>query len=155
MDGSTVTYRNFEVVTEFHVLNKVQRLGHCDVAEGLEQHHGHRSSRKHVPNHELGQHVESKLRVGDALDHANGDEEDNGEQERNDQRPPGQVGVPDQDRNERQGEQYSKQCVVPPVWRVCILPHHLEMNVSILVPRQPPTFDDLGTVENDRMHDDG
>lgn len=150
-----MTYRNFEVVTKFHILNKVQSLSHCDVAEGLEEHHGYWSSRKHVTNHELGQHVEPKLRVGDALDHADGDEEDNGEQKRYDQRPPSEMGVPDQDSNERQGEQDGKQCIVPPVWCVSVLAHHLKMNVSILVSRQPPTLDDLGPMENDRMHDYG
>lgn len=142
-------------MAEFHVLNKVQSLSHCDVAEGLEEHHGYWSSRKHVTNHEFGQHVEPELRVSDALDHADGDEEDNGEQERNDQRPPCQMGVPDQDSNEGQGEQDSKQCIVPPIWCVPILAHHLEMNVSILVPCQPPTLDDLGAMKDDGMHDDG
>ena len=154
-DDFSVTYRDLEVVTEFHILNKVQSLGHCDVSEGLEEHHGYRSPRKHVTDHELGQHVESKLSVGDSLDHADGDEEDNGEQERNDKRPPCQMSVPDQDRDEGQREQDSEQCIVPPVWCVSILAHHLEMNVSVLVSRQLPSLDDLGAVENSRVHDDG
>lgn len=155
LDDSTVTYRNLEVVPELHILNEVQSLSHRDIAEGLEEHHGNWPPRKHITNNELGQHVETKLRVGDALDHADRDEEDNGEQERNDQRPPRQMGIPDQDGNEGQGEQDSEQSIVPPIRCVPILAHHLEMNVSILVSRQLPTFDDLGTVENDGVHDDG
>lgn len=108
LDDSSLTHRDLEVVTELHILDKVQSLSHGDVAEGLEEHHGDWSSRKHVTNHKLGEHVEPKLRVGGALDHADGDEEDNGEQERDDERPPRQMRVPDQDRNEGQGKQESK-----------------------------------------------
>lgn len=142
-------------MTEFHVLDKVQSLSHCDVAKCLEEHHGYRPSRKHVTNHELGQHVESELRVGGTLNHADWDEEDNGEQERNDQRPPSQMSVPDQDRDHRQGEQNSEQGIVPPIWCVSILAHHLEMDISILVPRQLPALNDLGTVEDGRVYNDG
>lgn len=141
-------------MAKFHVLDEVESLSHCNVSEGLEEHHGYWSSRKHVTNYELGQHVESELRVGDTLNHADGNEEDDREQERNNQRPPRQMSVPDKNRHKRQGEQDSKQGIVPPIWCVPILAHHLEMHVCILVSRQLPTFDDLSTMEYNRMHDD-
>lgn len=140
---------------ELHVLEEIQGLRHRDVAVRLEQHHGNRLSGKHVTDHELGQHVESELSVGDALYHADGHQENNRNQHGDDHCPPGQVGIPDEDRNERQGEQDDEKSIVPPVRGVGILPHHLQMNVGVLVPGHLAALPDFGAVKDGCMHDDG
>lgn len=88
-------------MAELHVLEEVQSLCHGDVAVCLEQHHRDGLSRQHIANHELCQDVESKLRIGDTLDHADGNQEDDGEQHSDDHRPPRQMRVPDEDGDER------------------------------------------------------
>lgn len=142
-------------MTELHVLQEVQGLRHGDIAVCLEQHHGNRLSGKHVTNHKLSQDVEAKLGIGDTLDHSDGDKEDEGQKHGDDHCPPGEVGIPDEDGDQRQGEQNEEECVVPPVRGIDILLHHLEMDVCILVPRHLPALDNLRTVKDGGMHDDG
>lgn len=140
---------------ELHVLQEVQRLSHGDIPVRLEEHHGNGTPRKHVSNNKLGQHVETKLGVGDTLHHANGDQEDNRQKHGDDHRPPGQVSVPDQDGDQRQRKEDHKEGVVPPVRRVNVLLHHLQMNVRVLVACQLRALPDLRTVEDGGVDDDG
>lgn len=148
------TYRDLEIVTEFHVLEEIERLSHGDVSVGLEEHHGNGSSGQHVSHNELGQHIKTKLGVGNALYHANGDEEDNRDEHGDDECPPGQVGVPDEDGDQRHGEQDDEESIVPPVGSVDVLLHHLEMDIGILVASQLATLPDLGAVEDGGVHND-
>lgn len=82
---------------ELHILQKVQCLSHGNVAISLEQHHGNRPSREHIPDHELSQDIETYLRVGDPLNHTDRDQEDDGQKHCDNHCPPGEMRIPIKD----------------------------------------------------------
>jgi hypothetical protein len=65
---------NLHVVTKLEVRSEGQRLGHGNVAPGLEHHHGDGVARESVSDDEFGDDVETDLLVSDSLDHANGND---------------------------------------------------------------------------------
>jgi len=68
--------RHFHVMPHLEILQEVKRLGHADVAVALEDHHGDWAAGKHVTDDELGDDIQTDLPVGNGLDHADGNEED-------------------------------------------------------------------------------
>ena len=68
--------RNLHVVPELEVRRECQCLRHGDITPSLEHHHGDGTARQTVANDELGDDVEADLLVGNGLNHANGDDID-------------------------------------------------------------------------------
>lgn len=54
-------------MTNLHVLDESEAVCHQHIAPALEEHHGNRPSRKHVPNNEFSDNVEASLLTGDSL----------------------------------------------------------------------------------------
>lgn len=79
------------ILTQLQVLGKVHPLVHADVAVGLEQHHGHRTTGLHVSNDELGNDVQADINVGRRLDNTQRQPPHNGNDKRDEKGPPAQV----------------------------------------------------------------
>lgn len=147
--------RDLDVVTHLQVGGEGERLRHGDVAVRLEHHHREGPPGLHVPDDELGDDVEAQLDVGDGLDHADGDAEDAGDDQGDDERPPGEVGVPRKGGGEREAEHDEEGDGVPPPGSLGILAHHLCVHVGFFAEGQPGAHPDLLAVEEDGVGDQG
>ena len=125
--------RDLHVMAHLEILEKVQSLGHGNVAVALEHHSGERAAGLHVAEDEFSDDVGADLPIGDGLDHANGDQEDDREEHGDDECPPCHMSVPGKAGNEAKSEQDDEENSVPPFWAVRILAHHLEMDIGVLV----------------------
>lgn len=163
---------DLHVVTHLQVLEEVQSLGHGDVTVSLEHHHGQRATWKHVSwdmltnlrlvdcwglltNDELSNDVETNLPVGDSLNHTNWDQEDDWNEHADDECPPGHVCIPDQAGGEGESKENDVESSIPPLWRVGILTHHLQVDIGILVASQLITLPDLRTVVKRGVDNEG
>lgn len=142
-------------MAHLQVLKEIKSLRHGDVTIGLEHHHGQWATWKHVTNDELSNDVETDLPVGDRLNHSNWNEEDNWNQHADDECPPCHVSLPVQASGHSQCEQDDVESEVPPLWRVAVLAHHLQMDIGILVASQLVTLPDLATVVKRGVDDEG
>ena len=101
---------NLHVLAQFQILGEVETLGHCDVAVGLEKHHGHRTARLNVSGYEFSagtrvsfaldddayqgglrdsrKNVQPDLDTGHALNETNWDKPDDGNDDRYEESPP-------------------------------------------------------------------
>lgn len=77
----------------------------------------------HVPKDHFRDNVQSNLLVGDGLDSADGNEEDEANQDANYVRPPRQMGSPDERRNEPKGEAYNENGQEPVLGGFFIFAH--------------------------------
>lgn len=91
------TRRHLHVVAKLEVGRELESLEHRDVAPGLEHHHCNRTSRERVADDELSDDIETDLLVGDSLDHTDGDNENEGDYKRQDERPDRELCRPDFD----------------------------------------------------------
>lgn len=66
-------------MAQLEILEKIQCLRHGDVAVALEHHGGERQTRLHITEGEFSDDVCANLQIGNRLDHADGNQEDNGE----------------------------------------------------------------------------
>lgn len=85
------TWGDLHVVTKLEVRSEGKTLSHGDISPSLEHHHGDGATGKGVTNDELSNDVKTDLLIGDGLDHADGDDVDEGDQERNDEGPDGEL----------------------------------------------------------------
>src|ERR1700760_1028309 len=79
--------RYLHVMTELKITSEGQSLSHGDVSPGLEHHHCDRVTREGVTDDKLGNDVKTNLLVSDSLDHANGNDVHEGDNEREDEGP--------------------------------------------------------------------
>ncbi len=77
--------RDLHVVAELEIGGEGERLRHGDVTPGLEQHHGDGASGEAVTDDQLGDDVQANLLIRDSLDHADGDDVEEGDDEREDE----------------------------------------------------------------------
>lgn len=145
---------NFDVAAEFHVFCIIQCLCHGDISVGLEQHHRVGPSWLHVSNNEFGENIETKLDISDCLDHADWNRPGGCNEKSNDESPPRQMSFPYIDGNERQCHRDHEKYGEPPHRNGFVLPHHLGMNVVILVPGLARTRDDFFSVKQCYMNND-
>ena len=66
-------------MAELKVIRELQRLSHCDVTPGLEHHHRDGLAGQGVADDKLRDDIETDLLVSDGLDHADGDDVDEGD----------------------------------------------------------------------------
>ena len=78
-------WRNLHVVTELEIRREGEGLSHSDVTPRLEHHHGDRAAGEAITNDELGDNVQTNLLVGDGLDHADGNDIEEGDDESEDE----------------------------------------------------------------------
>ena len=95
---------DLHVVAELHVGSEGQSLRHGDVAVGLEQHHGQWATGQPVTDDQLSDDVETDLLVGDSLNHADRDSVDEGDEEGDDEGIYRELGLPNQDGHNGEGE---------------------------------------------------
>ena len=55
-------------MSDLHVRNKGETIGHEHVTPALEEHHGYGTARKHVTDDELSDDVEASLLTSECLD---------------------------------------------------------------------------------------
>lgn len=91
------TWRHLHVVAKLEVRRELESLEHRNVAPGLKHHHCNRTSRERVADDELSDDIETDLLVGDSLDHADRDNENEGDYERQDECPDRELRRPDFD----------------------------------------------------------
>ena len=118
-------------MTQFEILCERQSLSHCNVAVGLEQHHGKWLSGLHVTDDEFGDDIETKLDVRNGLDHTNGNGEHEGDHESNDERPPGKMSIIGKCAGKRERENAEESNAEPPPWNFLVLAHHLGVYVRL------------------------
>lgn len=88
--------RNLHVVTDFHVRNIGETVVGHHVTPRLEQHHGNGAAGKHVTENHLGNDVQTSLLVGDGLNHADGNEEEETNEDTDNESPSGKMRWPGQ-----------------------------------------------------------
>lgn len=74
-------------------------LIHSDVAPCFEHHHCHWTAGKPISNNQLGDNVQPNLLIGDRLNHSNGDDVEERNDEGEDEPLDGEFGLPDLDRD--------------------------------------------------------
>ena len=79
--------RDLHIMSKLEIARELQRLGHCDITPRLEHHHGNRLSGERVTNDKFRNDVETDLLIGDGLDHADGNNVEEGDDESEDERP--------------------------------------------------------------------
>lgn len=162
--------RDLHVVTELEVGCELQSLGHGDVAPGLEHHHGDGLAGEGVADDELCDDVEADLLVRDGLDHADGDDVEEGDDEGEDEGPDGHACWPDFDDNDTEDEHRhwrgvrddkiidgeetrTEDDAVPPLGDLRVLGHQTSVDIRLLVHRTTRLHPDLLAEVDERMRD--
>lgn len=147
--------RDLHVVADLHVGHVGEAVVGHHVAPGLEEHHGDGAAGQHVAEDHLGDDVETGLLVGDGLDHADGDEEEEADEDTDDESPPGEMRWPDEGRNHAESEANDKDAKEPPFRCLLILTHELEVDIGLLGAGVDGSAPDVGAVEEGNVGDGG
>lgn len=124
--------RDLHVMAQLQVVEERQRLVHGDERVRLEDHNRGGTTLEHVPSDELPEELHRELLVRDRADHANRDDEDGGDDERDYQRPRGEVGFPDFDGDDGEREHDYENHAVPPVRDLGVDGHQARVNVPVI-----------------------
>lgn len=109
----------------------------------------------HVTEDHLGDDVKTRLLVGDGLDHTNGDEENDTNEDADNVRPPWQVSRPDLGSNHAKGKTDDEDDREPPLRGLLVLAHKLQVDIRLLRTRAEGAAPDIGTIEKTTVEDGG
>lgn len=137
---------DLHIVTEFQVAGEVTGLFGHDSAINFEDHDSNRPSGNHVASNELGKDVESQLLVGDRLQDAEGEDEDQGEGDSENVGPEGHLRVVNLDCNGSKDEGNDENNDEPPVRNVWVASHEAGMNVLLVLDRGAEPLHDITSV---------
>jgi len=147
------TRRNLHVVAKFEVTGESKRLSHGNVTPGLEHHHCDGMSGESITDDQFGDDVQADLLIGDGLDHANGDDVHEGDDEREDECPDWHLGFEDLDRDDTEDEHGHENSGIPPLGNLWVNRHETSVNVGLFAKRTPALDPDLLPEVKDSMHD--
>lgn len=141
------TGRNLHVVTQLHVLQEEQSLVHGNVTICLEQHHGHRASRLHVTNDELGNDVKTDLDVGCGLHNTARDEPKATNDQRDEESPPREMSGVANDNTKRHSDHDKGDGTVPPERNGLETRHETGVDVFLFLANAPEADPQFLSVE--------
>jgi len=116
-------------VTELEVGRELKCLCHGNVTPGLEHHHSNWASWKHVSDNEFGNDIQANLLVSDGLDHTNGDDVEEGNDQGKDESPDRKTGVPNFNGNDTKHEHGDENDRVPPFGDLLVLAHEAGVDI--------------------------
>ena len=101
----------------------------------LEKHHSQWASRDSVPNDQLRHDIQANLLICDSLDHANGkDVEESNEQSKN-ETPHRELSWPNFDDNDTEDEHDHENDKVPPFWNLAVPGHETCVDIWLFIDR--------------------
>lgn len=109
----------------------------------------------HVTENHFSNDVETRLLVGDGLDHANRNKQNNTNKDTDNIRPPWQVSRPDLGGNHAESKAHSEDNREPPLRSLLVLAHKLQVDIGLLRARAKSTAPNIGAIEETAVEDGG
>ena len=135
--------RDLLVVADLEAVEQRERLVHWDEAHGLEHHRAERVGGERIASHELGEDVDAEELVRDGAHDADGDDEEERDGEGEDERPDGEFGGEDLDRDNAEDERDDEESTVPPDGHLRVYGHQACVDILLVANRAAELADDV------------
>lgn len=147
--------RNFHVVTEFEIAGEVESLSHRDITPGFEHHHGDGVARESVSDDKFCDDVETDLLVRDSLNHADGDDVHEGNDEGKHECPDRHLSMEHFDDDDTKDKHRYENAGVPPLGNLRIDTHKTSVNIWLFTERASTLNPDLLPEVKKSVHNGG